>query len=120
MQSQQLLTESHVFKDKVLPRSESADHPPKEMPKRQDHGKKSYRKSPNRALSQIIHFVDVRRLGEAHPSELDNPDNRVLLALFRFSEMWVAEFFALPFQRAQGQGRELPGATRSEPGPPAL
>jgi hypothetical protein len=39
VQSQQLLTESHVFKDEVLPRSESADHPPKEMPKRQDHGK---------------------------------------------------------------------------------
>jgi hypothetical protein len=35
--------------------------------------------------------------------------------LFSFSEMWVAEFFALPFQRAQGQGRELAGATRLSP-----
>jgi len=47
---------------------------------------------------------------------LDNPDNRVLVALFSFSEMWVAEFFALPFRRAQDQGRELAGATEFERG----
>jgi hypothetical protein len=34
MQSQQLLTKSEVFKDKVLPGAESADHPPEEMPER--------------------------------------------------------------------------------------
>ena len=39
MQSQQLLTESQIFKDEVLPGFESADHPPKEMPERHDHGK---------------------------------------------------------------------------------
>jgi hypothetical protein len=27
--------------------------------------------------------------------------------------MWVAEFFALAFRRAQGQGRELAGATQA-------
>jgi hypothetical protein len=37
--------------------------------------------------------LDFRR-----PSELDNPDNRVLLAFFFiFSEMWVAEFLAQRF-----------------------
>jgi hypothetical protein len=30
---------------------------------------------------------------------------------FIFSALWVAEFFALPFRRAQDQGRELAGAT---------
>jgi len=39
VQSQQLLTQSQVFEDEVLPGTESADHPPKEMPKRYDHGK---------------------------------------------------------------------------------
>ena len=39
MQSQQLLTQSQVFEDEVLPGTESADHPPKEMPERHDHGK---------------------------------------------------------------------------------
>ena len=39
MQSQQLLTESQVFKDELLPGTESADHPSEEMPERHDHGK---------------------------------------------------------------------------------
>jgi hypothetical protein len=39
VQSEQLLTESQIFKDKVLPSPESADHPPEEMPERRDHGK---------------------------------------------------------------------------------
>jgi hypothetical protein len=39
VQSQQLLTESQVFKDEVLSGPESADHPPKEMPKRHNHAK---------------------------------------------------------------------------------
>ena len=38
MQSQQLLTESQVFEDEILPGTESADHPPEEMPERHDHG----------------------------------------------------------------------------------
>jgi hypothetical protein len=37
--SQQLLTESQVFEDDVPPGTESARHPPEEMPKRHDHGK---------------------------------------------------------------------------------
>ena len=42
------------------------------------------------------------------PSELDNPDNRVLLAFFFiFPEMWVAELFARTFRRGQDQGREF-------------
>ena len=39
VQSQQLPTESHVFKDEVLPGTESADHPPEDVPERGDHGK---------------------------------------------------------------------------------
>ena len=39
MQSQQLPTESQVFEDEVLPGTESADHPAKEMPERHDHAK---------------------------------------------------------------------------------
>jgi hypothetical protein len=39
VQSQQLLTQSQVFEDEVLPGTESADHPPEEMPERYDHGK---------------------------------------------------------------------------------
>jgi hypothetical protein len=35
---------------------------------------------------------------------------------FIFSASWVAEFFALPFRRAQDQGRELAGATEFERG----
>jgi hypothetical protein len=37
VQGQQLLTESQVFEDEVLPGTETADHPPKEMPERHDH-----------------------------------------------------------------------------------
>ena len=39
MQSQQLLTESQVFKDEVLTETESADHPAEEMSERRDHTK---------------------------------------------------------------------------------
>ena len=39
VQSQQLLMESQVFENEVLPGTESADHPPEEMPERHDHGK---------------------------------------------------------------------------------
>ena len=46
--------------------------------------------------------LDFRR-----PSELDNPDNRVLLAFFFiFSEMWVAEFLAQRFGAREGNWRE--------------
>ena len=36
-QSQQSLLKSEVFEDEVLAGAESADHPPEEMPERQDH-----------------------------------------------------------------------------------
>jgi hypothetical protein len=39
VQSQQLLMKSQVFKDEVLAGAESTEHPPEEMPARQDHGK---------------------------------------------------------------------------------
>ena len=39
MQGQQLLTESQVFEDEILPGTESADHPAEDMPDRHDHGK---------------------------------------------------------------------------------
>ena len=56
VQSQQLLTEGQIFKDEVLPGPESADHPPEEMPERQDHGKKLIGQKLNRALRQVIHL----------------------------------------------------------------
>jgi len=34
----QLVTQSQVFEGEVLPRTQSADHPPKEMPERHNHG----------------------------------------------------------------------------------
>jgi len=39
VQGQQLLTESQVFEDEILPGTESADHPVEDMPDRRDHGK---------------------------------------------------------------------------------
>ena len=39
VQSQQLLMKSQVFEDEVLAGAKSAEHPPEEMPERQDHGK---------------------------------------------------------------------------------
>jgi hypothetical protein len=39
VQSQQLLTESQVFKDEVLTGTESADHPAEEMSERRDHSR---------------------------------------------------------------------------------
>ena len=64
MQSQQLLTESQVFEDEILPGTESA-----EPPNRGDAGatrswQESYRNSPNRDFRQVIHFVGVRCFGE--------------------------------------------------------
>jgi hypothetical protein len=64
--SQQLPTQSQVLEDEVLAGTESADHPPEEMPERHDHGRiLSERSSTTRALRQVIHFVGVRRFGEA-------------------------------------------------------
>ena len=37
---QQLLTESQIFEDEVLPGTDGADHPAEEMSERHDHGKK--------------------------------------------------------------------------------
>jgi hypothetical protein len=39
VQTQQLLVKSQIFEQEVLAGAESADQPPDEMPKRQDHGK---------------------------------------------------------------------------------
>src|SRR6516162_4646225 len=39
VQSEQLLAESQVFEDEVLAGAKRADDPPKEMPKRHNHGK---------------------------------------------------------------------------------
>src|SRR5271167_78265 len=41
VQSQQLLTESQVFEDEVLPGTENADHPAEEMSERRDHSEKA-------------------------------------------------------------------------------
>jgi hypothetical protein len=66
MQSQQLLTKSEVFKDKV-PRERKAltIHP--RRCRSDTFMQESYRKTSNRALRQVIYFVAVRRFGEAHP-----------------------------------------------------
>ena len=39
---------------------------------------------------------------------------------FIFSALWVAEFFALPFRRAQDRGRELAGAIIPEHSLPSV
>jgi hypothetical protein len=39
VQSQQLLAESQVFEDEVLPGTESDEHPAEEMSERRDHSK---------------------------------------------------------------------------------
>jgi hypothetical protein len=44
VQRQQLLTESSVFENEVLPGSESADHPPEEMSEEHDHEENVIRK----------------------------------------------------------------------------
>jgi hypothetical protein len=58
--SQQLPTERQVFEDEVLPRTESADHPPEEMSERRDHTQNLIGKSQNLAAkSFILQVYDV-------------------------------------------------------------
>ena len=64
MQSEQLLTESQVFEDKILPTTESADHPTEDIPERHDHGKNLIGTNPNSAFGQVAHFAGVRYFGE--------------------------------------------------------
>ena len=59
-----LLTESQVFEDETLPGTESADHPPQEIPEQHDHGKNLIGTNPNSAFGQVTHFAGVRYFGE--------------------------------------------------------
>jgi hypothetical protein len=61
-----LLTESQVFEDETLPGTESADHPPQEIPEQHDHGKNLIGTNPNSAFGQVTHFAGVRYFGETH------------------------------------------------------
>ena len=67
MQSQQLPTESQVFEDKVLPRTQGADHPAEEMSERRDHSKNLSGKARIELCAKSIHFKGVKRFGEAQP-----------------------------------------------------
>jgi len=78
VQSEQLPTESQVFKDEVLAGAKRADDPPEEMPERHNHGKNSIGTIRIQLLCQSTHFVGVRRFGEAHLSFLEAPPSRML------------------------------------------
>jgi len=65
VQSEQLPTESQVFKDQVLAGAKRADDPPKEMPERHTHGKNSIGSIRIQLFCQVIHFAGVRPFGEA-------------------------------------------------------
>jgi hypothetical protein len=75
VQSQQLLTQRQVFEDEVLPGTESADHPPEEMPERHDHGKNLSESS----FRQVIHSEGVRRFGETQLSHSPKRCNPLVL-----------------------------------------
>ncbi len=63
------LTESQVFEDETLPGTESADHPPQEIPEQHDHGKNLIGTNPNSAFGQVTHFAGVRYFGETQVSQ---------------------------------------------------
>ena len=67
VQSQQLPTESQIFEDEVLPRTEGADHPAEEMSERRDHSKNLSGKARIELCAKSIHFKGVRRFGEEQP-----------------------------------------------------
>ena len=64
MQSQQLPTESQIFEDEVLPRTEGADHPAEEMSERRDHSKNLSGKARIELCAKSIHSKGARRFGE--------------------------------------------------------
>src|ERR1700674_492018 len=76
VQSQQLPTESQVFEDQVLPRTEGADHPAEEMSKRRDHSKNLSGKARIELCAKSIHFKGVRRFGEAQRVSLPSHSHR--------------------------------------------
>ena len=53
MQSQQLLTESEIFKDQILSGTERTDNPSQEMPERRDDGQDH---GPNLIETRLITF----------------------------------------------------------------
>jgi len=75
VQSQQLPTESQVFKDEVLAGAKKADDPPEEMPERHNHGKNIIGtiRIQHSAKSFILWMYDVL----ARRSSTGNSDFRV-------------------------------------------
>ena len=75
--ARQLLTQSQVFEDEVLPGTESADHPPDEMPERHDHGKNFSGKDRIKlcAKSFISHVYDL--LARHNLAQVTTPSNCV-------------------------------------------
>ena len=60
--------------DEVLAGRKTPHHPTEEISERSDHSLESYRKSPNRALRQVIHLQVYRAFGEAHPKNSKRTD----------------------------------------------
>jgi hypothetical protein len=91
VQSQQLPTESQVFEDEVLPRTEGADHPAEEMSERRDHSKNLSGKARIELCAKSIHFKGVRRFGEAQDEVFGSHwDFRANLLPLRFAEYRLA------------------------------
>jgi hypothetical protein len=65
-QSQQLSTESQVFKDEVLRERKGVTIDPRRC-RSDTFMQESCRKTSNPAVRQVIYFVGVRRFGEAQP-----------------------------------------------------
>jgi hypothetical protein len=87
VQSQQLLTQSQVYEDELLAGTESADHPPEEMPERHDHGKNLVGtvRIELFAKSYILRVYDVLARHRTAPSlrttrRLNEPESSVLSA----------------------------------------
>jgi hypothetical protein len=79
VQSEQLPTESQVFKDEVLAGAKSAHDPPKEMPERHNHGENNIGTIRIQLFCQGIHFAGVRCFGEAQVVPTTKPEYPLLL-----------------------------------------
>ena len=76
MQSEQLLTQSEVFKDEIMARTECTNHPAEEVPEPNDHGTNFIRRSPNELIANSL-ILRVRDVLMRH----SNAPNPVLQSL---------------------------------------
>jgi hypothetical protein len=90
VQSQQLPTESQVFEDEVLAGTESADHPPEEMPERHDHGKHLIGKAPIKLFAKSF-ILQVYEVLARHREFGVLADQRKLNKPFRLADGKIAE-----------------------------